>query len=217
MAHFCTITVKGTGSEGYHGDTHRPRRDQTRSLDKFFRGMSAYGRAVTDHVLGCSRCTPAKILPLLRDPHVRATMQPDRMIKRLMRQDPRTPRRAYARALGSLGHPHHVKWAARFLNAAEFWQFLQGLQEANDRMIAQHAAWGHTIAATWRVQVPDPEARYPWERKPVMLHEALGLGTSPRNRELARAAATLNMWGCRIPSTQRELRKILPLAEVHGS
>lgn len=205
---FCEITVAGNGMRGYHGSTHRPRLTTTRPLPEFFRGMSAYGRAISDHVLGCKRCTPAKILPFLRNPELPATMQPDRLVKRLIRRDTRTPRAQYFRVLGSLGDAGNVVWAARFGSPSEVWQFLQGLQEHADRV-----PWNPAREVSLPAGNPDA----PWERVFVEMHEALPSRTSSETVAFVKATAILHRNGLRLPASRRELADLIPVIDVQGS
>ena len=138
----CTITVEGHHQTGRRGSTHRPVHDQTRPLSEFFKGMSAYGRAVSDHILACEHCTPADILQLLQEGP--ATMQPKRTVKRLLRGDPRTPRKEF---VALLNDPQDIPWLARFCRSEdELWTGLLAVQAAG--LQAQFPTRG------WRVCKP---------------------------------------------------------------
>ena len=210
---FCKITVQGRGHEAGRSSTHRPVNDTTRPLNEFFRGMSAYGRAVSDHVMGCEHCTPRKILPLLKNPKLPVTMLSGRLIRRLLRNDPRTPRMEYLKVLSDV---RDIPWLARFCSEKELWACLLNIQSHAEVVEADYRArwpgWQGKFNEKWNL--PKRVSAAEGWCKQVPADEVLGKVVPDANRRMVRKACLLKEAGLKIPSSKKAFEALFLMAVV---
>ena len=207
----CIITVSGHHSSEPRSSTTRPRHDQTRPVHQFFRGMSAYGPAVKNHILSCATCTPTAALPFVKSAPV--CFGSRKVAKALLRNDPRTPRQEYLSILNPI---HDATWAARFCSSEELWTVLQNVSLDSLGCIASHVAYYKANPDNRPlVRVDGVFKRTDWT--PWMYCKPMSSKTSPLNQALVNVARSLTLMGVAVPSTPSEAFKLAPLAHIFTS